>query len=238
MTVNVSVPRTSATRFVAFGDSITEGKPGTSRYYEGVSRFPTAYAQVLYNMLSARYSSQVIELYDEGYAGEQVQGGLPPGPGVIRLPGVLAADTPQVLLLQEGANDLNAYGAGGIPGLIAGLRQMIGQARGRGIIVFLGTLLPQRPNGTPPRGNSAELVAPANARIRDLAASENVILVDLYAAFGGSPDPWIDPDGLHPNAAGYRKMAETFFAAIQSNFEVAPSLTTLMRSPGRDIWTP
>ena len=30
--------------------------------------------------------------------------------GVMRLPGVLSADAPQVLLLQEGANDLNGGG--------------------------------------------------------------------------------------------------------------------------------
>jgi len=172
VTVSVSVPRISATRFVAFGDSITEGKPGTSGYHPGVSKFRTAYAEVLYNMLTARYSSQAIELYDEGYAGEQVQGGPPPGPGVVRLPGVLSADTPQVLLLQEGANDLNQNGVDGIPSLIEGLRIMIGQARVRGIIVFLGTLLPQRPNGTPPRAVHPEAIVPANAQIRALARSE------------------------------------------------------------------
>lgn len=188
-------------------------------------------------MLVARYTSQTIELYDEGYAGEQVQGGPPPGPGVVRLPIVLSADTPQVLLLQEGANDLNQNGVAGIPSLIEGLRMMIAQARGRGIIVFLGTLLPQRPNGTPPRAQHAEAIAPANVRIRELAAGEGAILVDLYAAFGGSPDPWIDPDGLHPNVAGYRKMAETYFAAIQSSFEIAPALT-LVRAPGRSVWAP
>ena len=186
-------------------------------------------------MLTERYSSQTIELYDEGYAGEQVQGGPPPGPGVIRLPGVLSADTPQVLLLQEGANDLNQNGVAGIPSLIDGLKIMIAQAQVRGIVVFLGTLLPQRPNGTPPRAAHPEAIAPANVQIRALARSEGAILVDLYEAFGGSPEGWIDPDGLHPNVAGYRKMAETFFEAIQNRFEVLPPLTPI-RSPEGAAW--
>ena len=95
------------------------------------------------------------------------------------------------------------------------------KARGRGIVVFLATLTPQRPGGR--AGTLAPtLVATTNDRIRDLAVSEGAILVDVYQAFGGSPDPWIDADGLHPTAEGYKVMANTFFTAIRSRFEVQP----------------
>ena len=53
-----------------------------------------------------------------------------------------------------------------------------------------------------------------------MAASSGATLVDLYQAFGGSADPYIGQDGLHPNAFGYQKIAETFFAAIQSKYEL------------------
>jgi lysophospholipase L1-like esterase len=173
---------------------------------------------VLYTLLTQRYTGQTIELYDRGVGGERVQGGTGGVPGVVRLPLELDATAPQVLLLLEGVNDLNADGSRAIPTVIGGLRSMIQQARARNIVVFLGTLLPERPTGR--NGSAAAIIPAANVQIRTLAASEGVTLVDLYEAFGGSPDPWIDADGLHPNAAGYRKMAETFFPPIRTRFEL------------------
>jgi lysophospholipase L1-like esterase len=178
--------------------------------------------------LSQRYPAQTIDMYDDGLGGERVQ-----PDGVLRLPGVLNNRTPQALLLQEGANDLNALGDAAIPGVISGLRVMIREARGRGVFVFLGTLLPQRPGGR--NALAPASIIPANAQIRALAATEGAFLVDLYAAFGGSPDPLIDADGLHATAAGYQRIASTFFTAIQSRFEVVPALT-LVRSPGGGAW--
>jgi lysophospholipase L1-like esterase len=199
------------TRFVAFGDSQTEGKPGPASYV-GNPQFPDAYAAVLYDLLTQSYSTQTIEMFDRGLGGEKVQ-----PDGVARLPGVLTADAPQVLLLLEGVNDLSTSGATAIPTVINGLRTMVRQAKGRGISVFLATLLPQRPGGK--RAASVTLIVPTNDQIRLLATSEGVTLVDLYQAFGGSPDPWIDADGLHPTVAGYQKMAATFFDAIRGRLE-------------------
>src|SRR5204862_6310301 len=119
---------------------------------------------------------------NKGEAGECV---LTPCPsaGVVRLPSVLASDSPQVLLLQEGINDINGGGAAAVPNVVSGLRTMIGQARSRDARVFLGTLLPERVGAC--RGYAPGLIASANDQIRALAQSEGVDLVDLYAAFGG-----------------------------------------------------
>ncbi len=218
VTVVSVTPRISATRYVAFGDSITQGKAGPAGYHADPRfSFPDAYAKVLYDLLTVRYTAQTIEMYDEGIGGNQIHGGTPPD-GVTRLPDVLTTDTPQVLLLQEGVNDL--INGGSIASVIDGLRTMIREAKNRGVVLFLATLLPERPGGL--RAGHVELIAPANDQIRALAASEGAILVDLYQAFGGSPDPWIDADGLHPTVDGYRKMGETFFEAIKSQFEVQP----------------
>jgi lysophospholipase L1-like esterase len=238
VTVEILVPRISMTRYVAFGDSTTEGKPGPARYYPGVSQFPTAYAQVLYNLMVQRYTGQAlqIEMFNEGFAGECVQAfsTCPAVDGVTRLPGVLNADAPQVLLLQEGANDLSGGDPNAPLRVADGLRTMVRLARNRGITVFIGTILPQRPGGR--RAGGASLVVATNDRIRQLAASEGATLVDLHAAFGGSADPWIDLDGLHPNVAGYQKIAETFFAAIRSRFEVvATPASAPARSPRRGV---
>ena len=53
-----------------------------------------------------------------------------------------------------------------------------------------------------------------------MARGENAVLVDVYAAFAPDPNRYNSADGRHPNEAGYRKIAETFFAAIQAELEV------------------
>jgi hypothetical protein len=96
------VPRIASTRYVAFGDSITEGKPGPAGYHADPRfPFPNAYAKVLYDRLTEAYTAQTIEMYDEGIGGEK-SARVPPNDGVSRLPGVLTAETPQMLLLHEG----------------------------------------------------------------------------------------------------------------------------------------
>src|SRR4029079_16689798 len=113
------------------------------------------------------------------------QGGPSPD-GVSGLPRALDMYAPQVLLLLEGVNDLNAGRS--TQSLVDGLTTMVQTARSRGIIVFLGTLVPERPGG--PNAFAPALIEPANVQIRAMAARERVNLVDLHAAFGGSPDPW------------------------------------------------
>jgi acyl-CoA thioesterase-1 len=81
----------------------------------------------------------VFLVFAEGGGGETTAG------GASRLPGVLNADMPEVLLLLEGVNDLASGGSGGISPMISNLRSMVQQAQGRGIRVFLGTLPPEIP---------------------------------------------------------------------------------------------
>ena len=51
--------------------------------------------------------------------------------------------------------------------------------------------------------------------IRDLAASEGALLVDLEAAFLREPDlSSLFADHVHPNDRGYKIMADEFFRAI------------------------
>jgi hypothetical protein len=49
--------------------------------------------------------------------------------------------------------------------------------------------------------------------------------MDLFQGLGGTPDPWIGTDNLHPNDTGYQKVAELFFGLIRVQFEVSPVLT-------------
>ena len=85
------------------------------------------------------------------------------------------------------------------------------------MVAFVATQLPQRPGGR--RATAVDSIVPANAEIRALAAQESASLVDMYAAFDGQTSALLGDDGLHPNEAGYQRMADVFFAAIQSQFE-------------------
>jgi len=102
---------------------------------------------------------------------------------------------------------------------------MVRTTRARGMTPLVATFLPQRPGGQ--RAFAVNTIVPVNDRVRAMVAEEGAMLVDLYAAFDGNLDTLIGPDGLHPNEAGYQKIAETFFDAIKSRFESAPASTSL-----------
>jgi len=222
------VPRISATRFLAFGDSITSGSPSTCRptlaalltlerqlasLGRGLDQ-PGSYPSTLRTMLSARYSAQALQVDNAGLPGESTEA------GVDRIRQELAASRPQVLLLQEGANDLNQ----GEPdfSIVGNLRDMAKFGREAGAQVFIGTLLPQRTEGVgmcASRGGGASRIVSTNSAIRAMAASEGAVLVDLHAAFGGIPGDLIGVDGLHPSPSGYEKIANTFFDILKQRFE-------------------
>ncbi len=98
-----------------------------------------------------------------------------------------------------------------------------------GAVPFLATLPPQRPGGS--RAWNPQAVPPYNSRLATVATFRDATLVDLYLAFGGTASTdLIGPDGLHPTAAGYQKMADAFFAAIEAKLEVPAPAFTAARS--------
>jgi lysophospholipase L1-like esterase len=219
-TVTVDVPpRISATSFVAFGNSVTEGKLASGTLAK-------SYPENLRELLTARYASQTIVVVNAGCGGEStVAGGLCTG-GVVRLPAVLDTIHPEVLLLEEGINDLSGGSASAIQPMIDALRTMVRDAKGRGIAVFLETLPPEREGGS--RAGAFPAIPEANHQIRLLALSEHVTLVDLYEGFGGNPDPYIDTDGLHPTELGYQKIAQLVFDVIRMSLELKPGVASAM----------
>ena len=59
-----------------------------------------------------------------------------------------------------------------------------------------------------------------NDSIRALALSEVVPLVDVNQGFNNN-FALLGIDGVHPNAAGYAKIADVFYASIKATLEVA-----------------
>ncbi|MFI5177893.1 MAG: SGNH/GDSL hydrolase family protein [Vicinamibacterales bacterium] len=223
------------TRFLAFGDSITAGEvvaPSSLLEYRPDLSYPT----VLQQLLMQRYTSQALTMTNCGVYGNLAT------QDVDRLRGVLANGGPcndhnvpmrlsplaaakfDALLLLEGTNDVNALGQNlTLDDIANALRSDIQNARSAGVQqVFLATLPPEFGLGG---GN----VPAMNDKIRNLAASEGAVLVDIYTALGGQTSTLIGVGGIHPTAMGYQVMAQTFFDAIRANFELPPTSALAVR---------
>ena len=87
-----------------------------------------------------------------------------------------------------------------------------------GARVFIATPVPGRPGGN--RTIDPFLLLDYAGRMRNVAATEGAVLVDLYALMQPDVVRYIGVDGLHPNEAGYTRIAELFFEAIQRELEV------------------
>jgi lysophospholipase L1-like esterase len=197
---------------VAFGDSLTDGlrpKPG-----------PHGYPEELARRFAAAPAAQRHAVVNAGIGGNRV---LVTGWGdnalarldrdVLRLPGV------SHMILLEGINDIGMRGpapwGSGAPvsadDLIAGYRQIIARAHGRGIKVIGGTLLPFK-GARYFSAEGDEVRQAVNQWIRSSGEFDGVI--DFEAAVRDPTDPAkyradLDSgDHLHPNDAGYKAMGD------------------------------
>ena len=126
---------------------------------------------------------------------------------------------PEVLVLLAGTNDVACNDGPTTPETtLANLAAMVELARGSGIRVVLATLppaldFPWRPGLVP-----APQIVSLNARIREYARRERIVLVDYHAAMAdaaGGMRAGLSEDGVHPNRAGYEGMAPLAEAAIR-----------------------
>jgi lysophospholipase L1-like esterase len=212
------VPTIGATKFLAFGDSITNGEVQTNPMLLEVIE-AKAYPTVLQNEMSMRYTAQTISVINAGQSGESAEDGSR------RIGSYLSLYHPEGLLLLQGVIDLGD-GPSKIPVIVSSLRSDIVQAKNQNVKhIFLGTLLPQKtPSPGYQRNNIAmPYIEDANVQIRALASSENVYLVDAYQAFAGKTATLIGGDGLHPTEEGYQVLANTFFDVIKAKLEVGSS---------------
>ena len=217
-TVTVAaVPMLSVTKFLAFGDSLTEGTISPDTITLAVNK-PESYPAQLQDLLTARYTDQTITVVNEGCGGEFTVGRSTfCDGGVARLPGVLDHERPEVLLLMHGANDLRRSSRT-ISNIVGAMETMVGQAQSRGVTVIVASLPPQNPDGS--RGDAAHRLPEYARELPRMAADEGALFVDLYNVLG----TWqglVGIDGLHPTPAGYQKIAAVWADEIQARFEAA-----------------
>ena len=209
-------PKLRRTRIMAFGDSLTFGSTLLgSDPYDFVFPTATAYPTVLGQLLSARYTDQTITVFNRGLVGEQAWRALS------RFTAAFAADAPDVVVLLEGYNDYRVAEAEGtvfgIENAARGISEMAGEARRRGARVFICTLTPGKPGRVQIPASALEAI---NGRLRQIALGEGAVLVDLYSALLPDLNANVSVDGMHLTPLGYRRVAETVFAAIRADLEV------------------
>ncbi len=218
-----TAPVLGITKILTFGDSMTEGVDSppmaltaaewTLPLTAGRSQ---SYPFKLKALIDARYTGQTISVYNGGFAGRNAREDRD------RFSRALSdSGKPEVLLLMEGANDLNSpleVGEGvnaRVASVVNALEDMVREATARGIPVMIATLPPQRPNS--PKGGGIAFLPRYNDSVRAMAASKGAQVVDVASL----PLSMIGQDGLHPTEAGYARIAELWYDAIKTRFERA-----------------
>lgn len=233
--------RLAVTKFMAFGDSFTEGEDGRSLRLAPRSPFIDSqgtYPYLLAGMLNTEYAAQPIEALNRGRSGEHINDGR----SRLELQ-ELPTYHPQALLLLDGYNDLldvckTSQGqeasspacAAAIGEIVSSYRKMIQAAKSAGVsYVFASTLTPSGtyipgPQIKSDRRIALSAITATNAKLVPAIRGEGATLVDSYAIFSGHEAEYIGDDGLHPRRAGYQALAEAFFAVIKATVPSTPAL--------------
>lgn len=187
-------PGATRPRVVFLGDSLTAGL--------GLSQ-----AQALPALVGERMRREGLEFdaVNAGISGDTSAGGLR------RLDWALDGDV-RVLVLALGAND----GLRGTPidAMQDNLRAIIREAKTRGIeVLLLGMEAP--PNFGP------EYTAEFRRAFRELAEAEDVAFVPFFLDGVAGVPALNQPDGLHPNAEGTARVADTVWQALEPLVEEA-----------------
>lgn len=215
------IPQLQKTTFLAFGDSITQGKTslrarGAVKVPPGVFNTSDSYVEKLNTELTARYQDQQITIIADGFGAEFAPD------GAVRLEADLPVYSPDAVLLLEGTNDMiNFPDSAGIRRAAGALQRMVRYAKSRANTrVFLATLPPMVGTGFRSNPAAAAGVPSLNTQIRIIASIESVTLVDLFNAI---PSNYVASDGVHLTAEGYGLMADEWQKAIIATMEVRPS---------------
>ena len=186
-------------RFIAFGDSLTEGIAGA-----------VAYPLKLGEMLATSYTRDEPMVENAGRGGELASDAVP------RLAAVIDSAHPDVVMLMEGVNDLNKDGD--VAHALAAVRTLILTAEDRGAHVIVATLPPERRGGS--RAGTIDLLPAFDSGVAKLAEELHVPLADVHDAMTLE---MIAPDGLHVLDAGNERIAQVFFDAITRAFAIVES---------------
>jgi lysophospholipase L1-like esterase len=192
-------------RIVAMGDSTTAGTPG----FESPREAPPKgrgdeTSQYAYWLMKAHPEWEVINQGVNAQRSDVIAG---------RFEEDVIALKPAVVVIIAGVNDV--YQGRPAKHVKDQLAAMYKRAQKAGITVIAGSIIPY--NSATPDQNAR--MHEINDWIRAQAqADPRILFVDTRAAVTapGQPDTLISsPDGLHPDAAGYKRMADALEPAIR-----------------------
>lgn len=135
---------------------------------------------------------------------------------IIRLRKDLKDIKPKIVILLAGINDL--YQGGSTERVTSNLKSLYDLAEKSGAKVVVCTILPY--DAASPE--ILDRIREVNGWIRGYAAVKKYVFCDTYAAVENPQKPGklvSSPDGLHPDAASYRKMGESLAEVFKKEFQ-------------------
>lgn len=200
------------TLIVAMGDSTTAGTPAHRSPREcppdGRGDVTSQYA---YWLMKDRPEWRVVNQGINGQRSDEIRA---------RFDSDVVAKRPAVVVIIAGVNDV--YQGRDAKHVERELAAMYARARQAGIKVVAGSIIPYDTASPDQNARMHEI----NAWIQAQAANDPAMrFADTRAAVAAPGDPdrlASSPDGLHPDAAGYRKMADAIRPAIESLLEREP----------------
>jgi len=199
------VSDTLAVTIVALGDSTTAGTPGFKSPLEAPpDGAGDATSQYAYWLMRARHDWRVLNRGVNGERADEIRA---------RFDRDVRSASPRVVVIVAGVNDI--YQGRSAASVARELEAMYDAARAAQIAVVAGSIVPYDTAGA---DENARMRA-VNDWIRSYAEAHprEIVFCDTRAAVAaaGAPDRLAaSPDGLHPSADGYQRMAAALEPAI------------------------
>ncbi len=193
-------------RIMPLGASITWGHGSSSDDgYRRILRERLSEAGVAVDLVGSQRSGSMTDAEHEGHPGyriDQVAGGVSQW---------LADARPDVVLINVGTNDtIQNRDLADAPDRLRRLIDSIVAVRPGALVVF-SSLVPSGDLECEKRVRAFNAALPSIAQAQR-EAGHRVVLVDLHGALTVTD---IGPDRIHPTDAGYRRIADAWFAALQ-----------------------
>lgn len=214
-------------RIMPIGDSITEGGDGSGGFRRPLFEKLSA-VWGMPNFVGSRNMRQsdpadFVDHDEDGYSAYRIEQ-ITSGKGFWNAPPIearLKAWDPAIVTIHAGTND--AQQAYRYAGVIDRLDDLVSRivAFNPKIHIFLAQIIPANP---PASETTQAYIRGLNAQIpalieRHRALGRRVYLVDQYTPMLEHPNP----DGIHPDAAGYAVMAEAWFQAMMAALPARPA---------------
>lgn len=220
----------SACEIMPLGDSITDGlvgnAPGNTQQSVGgyrVELFRLAVADGHAITFVGRNQNgpndvdgQAFPRSHEGYSGATISTGA--NQLADRVDAALAANTPDIILLHIGTNNLYQGMAADVPGQLGNLLDQITDGAPDALVV-VAQITPVSPTAFPNNGVDAyNAIIPGLVQER-VDAGKHLQFVDMNGAFraANANVAALVGDNIHPNATGYGIVAQTWYAGLESS---------------------